>query len=166
MKVQQFLDNFTILKNARLDDGSVKFKFLFIKNLKNIEEEYNKVQESLQNIIQPSEKLVEFEQKRLELLRKYSEKDNDGEIKKDIRGNAIIAEDKKEEFQKEMEDLLEEYKDVIEERNKQLQEYNEILNEEFDDSNISVTKIKLDLIPDSISMKVLDAMYSFNMIEE
>jgi hypothetical protein len=47
-----------------------------------------------------------FNEKRVDLIKEYGEKDENGELKTDDKGNVNLAQDKLNEFYKRMEDLL------------------------------------------------------------
>lgn len=142
---------FVLLKSLNeLDDlTGVKFNFVINKNRNLLEHETEDIKKSSK----PSEKFQEFEQKRIELIREYSEKDEQGNIKfEDIDGGSkfTIPEKDKKKFQKELSDLSKGYDDVIQERNEQLKEYNKFLQEEVD---LQFTTFKLEDISDQITGK-------------
>ena len=134
MKNKDLFNLFNSLCNLSNLKG-IKFSYGIIKNKKNIKNEI----EILQNIIKPSQEFIEFDKEREKLCKKYSKKDEKGEII--IKNNNYdIKSECKEIFNKEFDDLKEQNKEFIIKREKQLEEYNKLLEEEC---NIELHKIKI-----------------------
>jgi len=165
MKLQELINAFNVIKNINVQ-GEVRFIYKFIKNKKVLEKKVNEEQEILNKIIEPDEKLIEFEKKRLEILNEYGEKDEKGSLKQDVTGNVIVPEEKKEEFNEKLQNLIDEYKEVLDKRQEQMKEYNELLNDEVDMSDIKLYKFKLDELPNNLTVKQIEAMEELGMIKD
>lgn len=103
-------------------EGNYKFTSAVTKNFKKIKEELLSINE----FVKPSKELVEFADKKKEILEKYS----DGST---TEGDAIkysIAEEFKEEYNKVLKDLLEEYSATIDEAKVQNAKYRDAMDSE------------------------------------
>ncbi len=155
MKLSNILNRISQDINGK--DYPIKFIYKLAKIKKVIDDEvetYREMQQEIYSII------TEYEQKRVELLNKYGEKDENGNLKTDTMGNVVIPEDKRSEFDNEMKKLMEEYKEDIDKFNKKLEEHNEFLNEEID---FELPKLKLKDLPDNLPLN-LNEMEVFMLI--
>ena len=123
------------IKSLDLDD--VKFNFVMSKNFKLFTNECIEMDEQ----IKPSEKYIEYDKKRIGLLKdKYGEKDDKGQLviygdptRPQIKINQSLAK----EFTKEIEKLREEYKEEIDKRDKIVADFNKMLMEEVPEQFIN-----------------------------
>lgn len=137
-----FIEKLDKIKNLK----GVKFNYIIDKNKKLIQQEI----EDIKKVIEPTEKFKEYENKRVEILTEFADKNPDGSPKLTQEANGIIKfeidpDNKK--FQKAINAHIEEYKEVIQDRDKQMFEYNNFLAETAD---ISLFKFKLTDIPEDI----------------
>jgi len=121
----------------------VKFNYLLNKNKRLIDEE----QKTLAEISKPSDKIVEFETKRLELCRTHCTKDDDGNPVLNKDTNRFEGLDKSAKFKKAFEKLAKEYDEAIKENQEKMNQYDELLQEE---SKVELVKIPIDIVPDDV----------------
>ena len=138
------LDNLIDVSELR---GS-KFAVAVTKNKNLIQEELQRLQE----LINPTEKYVEYENRRIVICEKHSNKDD--------KGNAIINDKKYDiidytQFNKELDELKGEYVDELKNRENQVIVYNEELNKEIDMKFFKVTEFELPL---DITSKQIDSI--------
>jgi hypothetical protein len=128
--------------------SGIKFSYCIAKNSTILDIEVK----SLQSVMIPSKEFTEFEEKRVELAKKYSKKDENGNPV--FEGNQFVLEDKKN-FEKYFEVLQKENKKVIEARNKQVKDFEKLLE---DESNVKLFQIGLDEVPFNISVKQMTSI--------
>lgn len=138
--VFQIYNTLKSLDDAKFD-ANIKFKYAIARNKKILQP----IVESLQEIIQPSEELKKFEPERVELCRKYADKDEEGSPKF-IEDRFIIIENR-EEFNKELEELREKYKEEMDKQEEKNKEFIELLKEDCKEE-INFFKIDLTYFPD------------------
>ncbi len=139
--------------------AGVIFSYCVNKNLNIITPEI----EALQRSITPSKEFLEYDNKRIEIVKKYAAKDGKGEFimkvtngqqSYDVGENEKVIED-------EMLPIREEYKEVISNHEKQMTEYNALLDT---DSNVELYKVKLENVPKDITAQQMKSI--FLIIEE
>ncbi len=122
--------------------GNFKWSYGIAKNIKLMKDEVA----VFKKLLDMSEDFAKYENERIGLAKKYSEKDEKGEA-------IIIGQEYKiidgKRFNAELVPLQKRYKKAIEERKNQLNELNELLKEEAETK--SFYKIKLCDTPDSIT---------------
>jgi len=138
----------------------IKFNYCISKNLAILETEI----QSIQSTLKSSDNYKIFDEKRIELCKKYAKKDsNDQPVK-------IIDPETKQEryeigdqlgFDTEYALLKEENKEIVTEREKQLSDFNEFLGKE---STITLYKIKLEDVSEDITTEQMVGIYP--LIEE
>lgn len=105
----------------------VKFCYAVSKNISMIESEIK----TLEKVLEPSEDYQKFDKERIELAKKYSKKQENGEPVVEIKnGLQQFVLENKEEFEKEIEALREKHKEAIDKKEEQIKEYNKLLEEE------------------------------------
>jgi len=151
VKFHNFLSNLKTNKSL-----NIKFAYAIQRNLSKIQPEIDaliEVEKTLKN-----ERVVEFQNKRIEIAKEYAVKDENG--------NIIFSEDSNSfnisntfEFNKKVEELFEDYKDDFAELDKRRKEYDEILSEEIE---LDLVKVDFGVLPETgISaedFEVLDVM--------
>ena len=130
--------------------SGVKFAYALIKNKKKIQAELDTLKET----VKPSNKLQEYENKRVELCKQYCEKDKEG--KPVIKNNSYSGLDVNVKFDAEIKKLKEEYKTELDNREKQVKEYNKLLQEKVE---IELHKIAVDDLPKDITSKQLESLW-------
>jgi len=135
----------------------VKFAYARSKNIKAVSGEV----ESCQEALKPSKRFSEYDDKRVDVCKKYCDKDGNGNPI--IRDGSYIGIEPNEnaDFDKEHGKLQEEYSETIEERKKVVDEYNELLEEE---AKVELYMLKLENVPEQISADQLHGIMP--MIEE
>jgi hypothetical protein len=137
----------------------VKFAYACNKNRSLIFNEVNSINQTLT----PSQEFSDYENKRLELGKKYAKKDTKGEPMaedKIINGkkeNVFIFEpaDRKI-FDAELAILQAESKGAIDGRQKQIDEYNKLLEE---DTDVQLFRIPITDVPQDITVEQLQGIY-------
>ena len=141
--------NFYSAINNLSGDYPVKFAYAISKNKKLILEEIKLIEENKPKISE------EYENERIEIIKKNSSKDENGNI---IWENENTRKPKIEtpaNLEKELSELQLKYEKEIEIFNKQLQEHNEFMNEYCE---IEIYKIEISDLPEFISQSVMDSI--------
>lgn len=148
MKKNEVLVLFKAIEEAIKVEGSVKYKYLLIKNKQSIINEIENLQGIEKEI---SEILKEFLTKKNELIYKYSK---DGDIKQDS--------EKFPEFKEEYIKLIEEYKTDIELYESKMKDFNiTLLDEEADE--FKIYPIDIDMVPE-INSDILEVLMKYKLI--
>lgn len=137
----------------------VTFGYSVNKNLAIIKPEI----EALQKALTPSEKFLEYDAKRVEIVKKYAKKDEKQEfVLFDVGGRkSFDVAGQEEAVENEVKPLKEEYKEAIELNEKQMKEYNELLDKE---AKIDLYKVKLENLPKEITGEQQKSIFA--IIEE
>jgi hypothetical protein len=137
--------------NSVLKLKGVRFAYAVVKNLQLIQTEIK----AFTAAIEPDDAYAEYDKKRIELCKKYADKDkNEKPVTLPIRKGSNIVRfiikkaENKELFNAEMEVLNEEYKDAIEKRNGSVKEFEKILD---GDCDVKLEMIDLKDIPADIT---------------
>ena len=136
------------LKNIK----NTKFAYAITKNTRLIDTELEIMKEIAQSGV--PEKLQEFESKRIDLIEKYAEKNEDGTFKTvngnyDVQGDNLVA------FQTEYDTLTKEYVDTLAENEANNAKVDGMLKEDID---LTLIKVKFENLPDDLSAEELDAL--------
>ena len=123
---------------------SLKLQYAINKNSEKIESHLT----SLEKLIKPTDKFIEYDQKRVAIVEKYAEKDEHGQpiIQKNPNEGDTYKVDP-EVVKPEVEELDKEYKEVLEERQEQMKQYLEILNDEH---TIEVHMVDMSNVPEDV----------------
>lgn len=135
------------LKGVKENTEDVKTKYDIVKNMKEIQDEVNSLEE-----VSPQSIVEEFNQKRQEIGVKYAKKDDEGNPV--VGDDKIILEDE-ESAKKEIKELNKKYKEPYE---KAVNAYNEIAEEEIE---VEFRKIKLSRLTKDVDVEII-----FELIEE
>jgi hypothetical protein len=110
------------------------------------------IAESLDDAIKPSEQYIEFEQKRVEMMEKYCDRDDKGNPMKEVIGKSVqySITQKLGQFQKALETLSKPYKKAISQREKQIADYALLLEKECEET-VKLHMISLDDVPETIT---------------
>ena len=132
----------------------VKFSYAIAKNKRKIEADI----ELLREAIKPSDRMKEFDEKRIELAKTHSKKDGRGEPQKitTLAGQEEFVIEDMDAFTKEVEALKELYKDAVEEQDAKIAEANKMMEEEI---SIELEKIGQEDIPEDIMAEQLDSIF-------
>ncbi len=162
MKNRELLELYRGLSGIKNILG-VRINYAIVKNINKIREE----SESFEKIILPSDKYKEYDLKRIEIVKKHTKKNEKGEplfmLDDPSTGAGRYDVEDGWDFNQDQEiiDLKKEYADEIEKRESQIKEYDKLLEEE---SHLELFKIKLDIIPESVSTEQMNVLYK--IIEE
>ncbi len=140
----------------------VDFAYNVAKNKRAIADEV----ESIKDSVKPTEEFTKYDEKRGELAKELSDKDEHGNPKTHLDGagtQQYSLTDNKPKFDKKLEALKKEYKEAVEARDKQLEEFEELLKKETSAFG-SLKKIDFDDLPKEITSAQLDSI--FEMINE
>lgn len=143
-KKNEMVNLYGVLKEVENEKASIRFSYAAAKNIKAIEVEVNALQKIIQTPVEGGE---EYEKERLEVLKKYAEKDEKG--KPILYNNQYkILPENMDHFNAEMKQLEEKHKDAIDrlkERNKELEK---LLQEEIE---IPLQMVTLDELPQELT---------------
>jgi hypothetical protein len=123
-----------------------EFAYAIIKNLRKLDSEIAAIAKLGGTV---SDKYREYNDKREELARKYSEKDESGAAV--IKNNSyVLVPENTEAFNTEFAALSEEYKAEIYEYNKQTKDYNDAMEESTD---VEIYRIRKENLPNDLSAR-------------
>jgi hypothetical protein len=131
--------------NAVKDLKGVQFAYAVLKNKKIVKDELDILSEA----IKASPEFEEFDKKRVDIVKKFAEKDESGEAK--VINQFVVTDNSA--LDAAITPLKEEYKKVIEKREKQIEEFNTLLESE---STVVAFKIDQASIPNDISVEQLE----------
>ena len=137
------------------EQSKAKFKYALLRNADYLEPEAKRLQKMLEEY---AEVLKPFEEKRVELVKKYGKANEDGSIKVE-EGTSEM-----EQFQKEMEELKEEHKEAFEAYDAKIKEFNETVLEE--DVDVKVYNFSADLMPDNLTTRQIAVLTLNGLIAE
>lgn len=104
----------------------------------------------------PSPEYSEYEKKRGDLIEKYAERDEDGNMVVDETSRLIkIKIESYKEAKEKFDSLAKEYSGIIQKRQKDLQEYYDLLDEEVE---IEIKQVSIDYFPDYINKVMMRAL--------
>lgn len=158
MKRRLLLDFWAAISELENNDYDFNFSYFLAKNKILLKPDI----ELLDKSQRPSEEFLEFENKRHILANKYCDKDFPSG-KPQIFNNQYVINEKRDEFEKEMEKLRETYQESIEKRMSQLKEYDLLLEEDITFQPVTIQKNK---IPKQINSRSLQIFLELNIIEE
>jgi hypothetical protein len=135
----------------------VRFSYFLAKNKVGLKAELDIMEEAQK----PSEAYLEFENRRVELAQKFSDKDANGQPK--VHNGQYVIYDNRDEFEKEMKKLKTKFKSAIESREKQIDEYAALLKEPVE---LSLSKIKFTQLPPQIESAYLEVFLEAGVIDD
>lgn len=146
VEVLQLFEGLNTLQNLK----GAKFAYMCAKNKEIMKTEVK----ATKGAYMPSEKLKEFEGKRIVLCEKYADKD-DNENPVIINGaySLVINKDV---FEKELKKLTKGYKEFIDENTAKMTEYRKFLDEEIDIELVSVDLVE---VPKEINGRQMDVIF-------
>lgn len=161
MKLQTIVNLYNAiseLRGGKLQDIgllSIKSSYALAKTFKKLEP----IIEGVSAMEKPSEKYIEFQNKRLALCQQLAKKNKDGEPT--IVNDRYVFDDQKA-FDIEVEKLTIEYKETIEEREKIQKELQDRLKN--DEDEVEIHELTLDVLPDPCPLRIVEGL--FPMIKE
>lgn len=128
--------------------SGVKFNYAISRTTRKLDH----IVKSLEDAIKPSEKFLEYENKRVALMEKFCDVDKSGNPVKELVGKHVqySITQKLGSFQKALEKLSKEYKDAISQRETQLKDY-ETLLDKLTDEPVTLHMIALEEVPQDIT---------------
>lgn len=152
MKYSQILTLNESLNKINLKGA--KFSFGISRNIAILKPEI----ESLVKATEATEEYKAYDAERIELCKKHSEKDANGEAVLENNEFKIIN---RKEFNKELEELNKKHQKAIDARDEQIKEVNDLLEK---DTEVTLYKIKLSEVPEEITTNELRSI--IDIIEE
>lgn len=134
---------------------TVKFSYFIAKNKVTMRDEII----ALDKARKVSEKFKLYENERVDLAKKFSDKNIDGSSK--IQDNSFVITKQLNLFQGELSKIREKYADAISEREKQLEEFEKLLDETIEYTG---TKIEFKYMPESIESSTLEIFILVDLI--
>lgn len=157
MKRRVLLNLWHALNKLEGQKHDVRFSYFLAKNKVALKTEI----ETLDEVQKPNAAFIEFENKRIELAKKYSDKDAAGNPK--VHNGQYVIYDQKDEFDEEIKKLRTKFKSAIEAREAQIEEYNKMLNDEVE---FKPTRIKFEQLPKQIESVFLEIFIEADIIED
>ena len=117
--------------------------------------------EVLQEVLKPAPAFEEYEKRRMELCRKFAQKDGQGNPM--IQGNEFVFGDNRGAFDTEMVPLQEEYAQAIEDRKKQTEDYVAGLKEPL---TVEVHTVALEDVPEDVTVSQVEVLIRLIKAEE
>ncbi len=159
MKRRVALDVWRYINDYNSEYLPKKFSYFLAKNKKALKNEIDALQEA----VKTSPEWLEYEQKRIQILVKYAEKDNNGEPI--IRNNQyILNRELIFEATQEINDLVSEYKDVLDQREKEETELRKLLEEEVEIPGCA--KIEVEFLPEKLKPEFVELLLEADLIED
>jgi len=160
MKVKKgdLLNLWYIFEGMKHQKQSVKFSYFVAKNKIKLKGEVDALNEAQT----ASETFKAYDQSRANLAAEMADR-IPGTTDPLINDGQYVINERKEEFDKQLDELKEKFKDAIEEREQQLESIKELLDEE---KEFDGHKIHMDEIPDSIEPGVMEAFIVADLIME
>ena len=143
------------------------YTYFLTKNAKILVEEF-KIIEAMKQIEEVDEqKLALYNSKRMQILEKYADRDENGKVKKiDLGEGAVqyIIEQNADKVEEEGKKLDNEFKEVIEKKNEAIKKYNEFMQKDADDTVVkSLVRINKSMLPEGFDQK--DMMVLLDLID-
>jgi hypothetical protein len=147
---QQIVDLYSLLKKEYANVKSTKFAYGIAKNLKNIQDEID----FLNEMNKAPEDFIKYEIKRQDLCVQMAKKDDEGKILKKKLPNGKEAYDieDQEKFDKSILELQEEFKDAIEEKKQKEIDMHNFLKEKV---SVSIYKMSIDEFPEDLNAETM-----------
>jgi len=135
------------VQNSNLDK---RFRFACARNLSNL----GSIAEDLITARKSENKdFLEFESKREDIIKKYAQTDENGNLITDENQNYVFdSDEQREKGQSELDVLREQYKDALKAREKEIEIYNEILTTEVE---VDIIQCKFEALPDNFPFNQL-----------
>lgn len=136
-------------------DFSDIFKFFVLRNIDKLKEEISAIR-NFQSSLKPSDKFLEFDNERLQLVRLLAKTDENGEMI--LNGDKYFMGENEEEFNTKYAKLTDKYYDVIVEHDSKESSFIELIKEEIE---IDITKITYKQLPKDINIQTLYLLQPF-----
>jgi len=157
-KKGDLLNLWYILEGLKHQKQNVKFSYFVAKNKLAIKGEFDALNEAQD----ASEAFKLYDTKRAELAAGMADKIPGTDQPMTANGQYVIKE-KKDDFEKSLDELKEQYKTVIEDRQKQLDAFKELLDEE---TEFKGHAIKLENLPGDIEPTIIEGLLAVDLILE
>lgn len=149
MKRKDAIELYNKLQGVRYHSDNVKFSYALIKNIKEIEAEIAKLNET----IKPAEEFKQFEQDRIAICQLHCIKDENGNPIVHNEEFQIADMDK---FNQDLIPIKEKYSDILRHRQQQIETYNAMLDEDVD---FQFAKVGPDDLPSEITPNEIEDIY-------
>ncbi len=120
-----------------------KFSYAIVLN----DEETQKHKTAIQHVSEPSEEFTQYETQRMDIIKKYAEIDDEGNVKTAPNGMVIFHDDVLDDVKSEISVLDDECAKIIADRDQDIADYNEILDKEVE---LDIETVSIDDIPDGV----------------
>lgn len=157
MKRRVLLNLWHALNKLEGQKHDVRFSYFLAKNKVALKTEI----ETLDEVQKPNAAFIEFENQRIDLAKKYADRDAAGNPK--VHNGQYVIFDKKDEFDADIKKLRTKFKDAISNREKQIEEYNKMLNDEVE---FTPSRIKFNQLPKQIESVFLEIFIEADIIED
>lgn len=114
---------------SKIETTNFKFKYFVMRNLQKLKTEYETIISVLNT---PCPEYDVVDKKRMNLIEKYAEKNENGSIKTNDKREAIFTEDNKKKWDEEMKTIQEEWDKVKDIYNAHIKKIEEFTKEEID----------------------------------
>ena len=150
---------FNVLGNLAMVPANLKFHYARAKNVAKLADEV----EIIKNLAKPFENYVEYESKRIALCRELCEYVGNPAEPHIVNGNYQFSDDNKVIVEDKIKELQKEFSEVIAEDQQRQSELKEFLDQEID---IDFHMIKMDLVPDQVTLTGIESDALSLIIEE
>ena len=134
----------------------IKFKYMVARNKLKLKPEI----EIIQELVKLSPEFTEFNEKRVEICKEFSRKDENGEAIL-INNNYDIVDRKR--FNETIETLKDKYKTIIQKEEEQSIEIESMLDENID---IEISKVIIEEVPGDLEQGIIDIFVRLGIITE
>lgn len=148
IKRRDLISLFNSLSELKKQMTGKVISFYVVKNIKILETEI----EAIKTVVSPSQKRMEFENKKREILEKYCNRDENGNPIKTDNGYVFKSE-LQEILIKEFKDLDNQYEDII----KEIKDIEEFMNQ---DVEVELNEINLEHLPETVSGELIEGLFS------
>jgi hypothetical protein len=131
-----------------------KFSMYLVLNLKRLKPYIDEVAE-MQKLIEQTPALRELQQKELDIVNKYIERDENGKPLIINNNSFKISVEHKEKYEEDMLKFQDENKQLLQEITNNKNEYERLMNEEIE---TDIMEIPFDCIPENIEVDILEKM--------
>lgn len=129
---------------SKIETTNFKFKYFVMRNLQKLKTEYETVISVLNT---PCPEYDAVDKKRMNLIEKYAEKNEDGSIKTNDKREAIFTEEERDKFTEEMKLLQEEWDKAKTIYNSHIKKIEEFTKEEIDFEPYTLSMENMEGIP-------------------
>lgn len=146
---EDILSLWNVLAIIRKEKTGLKFHLAILE----IKDAIEPIVKRLQDLIKPSERIMQYEKQRIALCEKYATKDEVGNPKV-FMSQYVFSDESKKDFEAALEPLREEYKEDLDLAEANKNEFDSLLKTE---EKVDIKKIPISQVPDTLSFSGADA---------